>query len=67
VPWNKGKTNIYSEEYKMKISKNHADFSGDKNGRFGSRSMFNIKTQTRKIVSKEEIQNYLDDGWIFSK
>jgi hypothetical protein len=29
--------------------------------------MFNIKTQTRKIVSKEEIQNYLDDGWVFSK
>lgn len=66
IPWNKGKKNIYNEEHRRKISQNHADVSGQKNGRFGSRSMYNLQTKQRKIVHKNQIQKYLDSGWVFS-
>lgn len=34
IPWNKGLKGIYSVEYKEKISKNHANFSGKNNPRY---------------------------------
>lgn len=65
--WNSGKHGIYSAEYRKKISDNHADVSGENNGRYGSRMMFNCKTQTKKLVQKNEIQQYLDIGYVFVK
>ena len=66
-PWNSGKHGIYSDEYRKKISDSHADVSGENNGRYGSRMMFNCKTQTKKLVQKNEIQQYLDIGYVFVK
>lgn len=64
ISWNKGKHGCYSDEYRKKISKSHADVSGKNNGRYGSRMLFNIKTQTKKLVQKDEIQKYLDMGYV---
>lgn len=65
--WNSGKHGIYSDEYRKKISDSHADFSGENNGRYGSRMMFNCKTQTKKLIQKDEIQYYLNIGYVFVK
>ena len=65
--WNSGKHGLYSNEYRKKISDNHADVNGENNGRYGSRMMFNCKTQTKKLVQKNEIQQYLDIGYVFAK
>lgn len=62
--WNKGKRGCYSDEYRKKISDNHADVSGKNNGRYGSRMLFDIKTQTKKLVQKDELQKYLDMGYV---
>ena len=63
-PWNVGKYGCYSDEYRKKISESHADVSGKNNGRYGSRMLFNIKTQTKKLVQKDELQKYLDMGYV---
>ena len=65
--WNSGKRGIFSDEYRKKISENHADCTGKNNGRYGSRMMYNTKLNIKKLISKEEINEYLEKGWIFSK
>lgn len=65
--WNSGKRGIYSAEYRRKISECHADVSGEKNGRYGSRAMVNLKTGDRKIVSKDQIDEYLNNGYVIRK
>lgn len=65
--WNKGKQGCYSDEYRKKISDNHADVSGENNGRYGSRMMFNIETQTKKLVQKDDIQLHLNQGYVFTR
>jgi len=67
IAWNKGKKGIYSDEYRKKISENHADCSGENNGRFGSRSMYNKKLNIKKLIKQEDIQKYLNDGWQFTR
>ena len=37
VPWNKGMTNVYSEETLKKMSENHADNSGENNPMWGKK------------------------------
>lgn len=64
TPWNKGKHGCYSDEYRKKISENHADVSGKNNALFGRRMMFDIKTQTQVFVFRDDIQKYLDMGYV---
>lgn len=53
--WNAGKHGEYSDEYRKKLSINHADVKGKNNPRYGSRSMYNMKTKHRLLVKKEDI------------
>ena len=62
--WNSGKHGIYSDEYRKKISDNHADVSGENNGRYGSRAMINLKTNDIKIVPKDQIDNFIKRGYV---
>ena len=61
--WNSGKHGIYSDEYRKKISDSHADFSGENNGRYGSRAMINLKTNDIKIVPKDQIDDFIKQGY----
>lgn len=62
--WNSGKRGIYSDEYRKKISDSHADVSGENNGRYGSRAMINLKTNDVKIVPKDQIDNFIKQGYV---
>ena len=64
LSWNSGKHGIYSDEYRKKISDNHADVSGENNGRYGSRAMINLKTNDVKIVPKDQIDNFIKQGYV---
>ena len=66
-PWNSGKHGIYSVEYRKKISDSHADVSGKNNGRYGSRAMINLKTGDKKIVSKDKIAEFIENGYIIKR
>ena len=65
--WNSGKHGIYSDEYRKKISDNHADFNGENNGRYGSRAMINLKTNDVKIVPKDQIDSFIKHGYVIKK
>lgn len=65
--WNSGKRGIYSDEYRKKISDSHADFSGKNNGRYGSRAMINLETNDVKIVSKDQIDSFIKNGYVIKK
>lgn len=67
IAWNKGKRGIYSKEYRKKLSDNHADCSGEKNGRHGSKMLFNIQLQQKQLVGGKDMQTYLNAGWVSFK
>lgn len=46
--WNSGKHGIYSDEYRKKISDNHADVSGKNNPRYGVK----VSKETRYKISE---------------
>ena len=59
----KGK--FFTDEHRLHLKENHTDVSGRKNPAFGRKWMQNIKTLDIVYVDKDDIQKYLDAGYIF--
>lgn len=55
--WNSGKHGIYSDEYRKKISDNHADVSGKNNPRYGIK----VSEETRKKISEKNKGKHKND------
>lgn len=64
LSWNSGKHGIYSDEYRKKISENHADVSGENNPMFGKHGKDNPNygrhqsTDTKEKISKNQKLRY---------
>jgi len=63
IPWNKNKK--LSDAYKEKLSASHkGKYIGDKNPAYGKIWVSNYNTKIRKLVKKEELSKYIEDGYI---
>ena len=60
-----GKT--HSEETKRKMSETHKRNNhqkGEKNSQFGKCWIYNLELQENKSIKKDELNNWLEKGWI---
>lgn len=67
-PWNYGITGgKFTEETKFKMSSTRireGTFKGEKNPNYGKCWIYNLALKENKIIKREIINNFLDDGWI---
>jgi hypothetical protein len=55
---------VSTEKTRNKMSKNHADFSGNKNGRYGTCYISNVEEKRSIVIKKEELEKWVSMGWI---
>ncbi len=58
------KDKTHSRESKSKISEGH---KGSKNVNFGKVYITNIRLEENKLVKKEEVEEYLESGWMLGR
>lgn len=53
-----------TEEWKLNIKKTHPNYKKEKHNNWGKIWISNIDTQERKLIEKEKLNNYLENGWV---